>query len=50
MEDEYLQFFTDLQVLTRVEAEFAILLRIVPTHGTQPSEIFGNEKAIGHGR
>src|SRR6478736_2903064 len=29
MENEYFQFFTDLKVLSRVEAEFAILLRIV---------------------
>jgi len=29
MENEYFQFFPDLQVLSRFEAEFAILLRIV---------------------
>jgi hypothetical protein len=30
-------------------AEFAILLRIVLLTALKPSEIFGNEKAIGHG-
>jgi hypothetical protein len=49
MENEYFQCFTDLKVLSRVEAEFAILLRIVLLTALKPSEIFGNEKAIGHG-
>jgi hypothetical protein len=49
MENEYFQFFTDLKALSRVEAEFAILLRIVLLTALKQSEIFGNEKAIGHG-
>jgi hypothetical protein len=49
MENEYFQFFPDLKVFSRVEAEFAILLRIVRLTALKPSEIFGNEKAIGHG-
>jgi hypothetical protein len=49
MDNEYFQFFTDLKVLSIVEAEFAVLLRIVLLTALKPSEIFGNEKAIGHG-
>jgi hypothetical protein len=49
MENEYFQFFTDLRVLSRVEAELTILLRIVLLTALKPSEIFGNEKAIGQG-
>jgi hypothetical protein len=49
MENEYFRFFTDHKALSRVEAEFAILLRIVLLTALKQSEIFGNEKAIGHG-
>jgi hypothetical protein len=49
MENEYFQFVTALKVLSRVEAELTILLRIVLLSPLKPSEIFGNEKAIGHG-
>ena len=49
MENEYFQFSPTLRSSPESNAEFAILLRIVLLTALNPTEIFGNEKAIGHG-